>query len=172
MSEQDRLRRAEEALVAAGAPPELPSTLLRPPGARVVGFPRRRVLAIGLAAALAAAAFAGGWLAAPGGPDLQEEFALAMHGTEAAPAAEAELVVFEQDDAGNWPMEMTVTGLDDGRYELVLTREGLPAASCGSFEVRGRTVTYLNAPYRLREFDGWAITRAGAVRILLRTDEI
>jgi hypothetical protein len=172
MSEQDRLRSAEEALIAAGPPPELPPTLLRPPGARVLRFPRRRVLAIGLAAALAAAAFAGGWLAAADGPDLQAEFALEMRGTEAVPSADAELVVFQQDDAGNWPMEMTVTGLPDGRYELVLTRDGLPAASCGIFEVRGRTVTYLNAPYRLREFDGWAITRAGAVRILLRTDEI
>ena len=172
MSEQERLRRAEEALVAAGPTPELPPSLLRAPGARVVRFPRRRALAIGLAAALAAAAaFAGGWLAAPG-PDLRADFSLEMHGTEAAPAAEAELVVFERDDAGNWPMEMTVTGLRDGRYELVLTRDGLPAASCGVFEVRGRTVTYLNAPYLLRQFDGWAITPVGAARILLRTDEI
>ncbi len=168
----DRLRRAEQALIAAGPPPELPASLLEPPAHRVARFPRRRALALGLAAALGAAAFAGGWAAAPRGPDLRADFSLEMHGTEAAPAAEADLVLFEQDAAGNWPMEMTVTGLPDGRYELVLTRDGLPAASCGVFEVHGRTVTYLNAPYRLRQFDGWAVTRAGAERILLRTDEI
>ncbi len=69
-------------------------------------------------------------------------------------------------------MELTVSGLPDGRYELVLTRGGKPVASCGVFLVRGRTVTLLNAPYRLREYDGWAVTRPGSERILLQTDEI
>lgn len=170
--ERERLRRAHEALLAVGPPPGLPEGLARAPGGRLARFSRRRALAIALAATLAAAAFAGGYLVGSGGPDLAPDFSLDLRGTEAAPAAEAELVVFEQDEAGNWPMEMTVSGLPDGRYELVLTRNGLPAASCGFFQVRGRTVTYLNAPYRLKLYDGWAITRPGAVRILLRTNEI
>jgi hypothetical protein len=170
-AERERLRRAHEALLAAGPPPELPAALARPRvGAR---RPRSRPLLL-LAAALAVAAAAlGGWFAGSArGPDLQADFTLEMRGTQAAPAAAADLVVFEKDEAGNWPMEMTISGLPDGRYELVLTRDGRAAESCGVFLVRGRTVTFLNAPYRLREYDGWAVIRPGSGRILLQTDEI
>jgi ParB-like chromosome segregation protein Spo0J len=166
--ERERLRRAHDALLAAGPPPELPAHLARP------ARPRRRAgaLALPLAAALAlaAAAFAAGWLAKPAPHEV--DFTLGMHGTAAAPSASAELLVYEKDPAGNWPMEMTISGLPNGRYELVLTRDGKPVASCGVFLVNGRTVTLLNAPYRLRQYDGWAVTRPGSARILLRTDEI
>lgn len=166
--ERARLRQAHEALVAAGPPPELSARLARP------SRPRRRAVTVALplaaALALALAAFGGGWLAR--GDDYDVDFALGMQGTAAAPAASAELLVFETDDAGNWPMEMTISGLPDGSYELVLTRDGRPAASCGRFLVHGRTVTLLNAPYKLREYDGWAVIRPGSERILLQTDEI
>jgi hypothetical protein len=166
--ERERLRRAHEALLAAGPPPELPGSLARPPAAGR----RVRPLLVPLAAALAiAVAFAGGWFASSvTGQDPQ--FTLEMAGTASAPAAVAGLAVFPIDSAGNWPMEMQISGLPDGLYELVLTRAGKPAASCGLFLVRGRTVTTLNAPYELREYDGWAVTRPGSARILLRTDEI
>jgi hypothetical protein len=165
--ERARLRRAHEALLAAGPPPELPASLARPRPARS----RKRALLLPLAAALAlaGASFAGGWLAR-GGPDV--DFTLGMRGTAAAPAATAELRVLAKDEAGNWPMEMTISGLPEGRYELVLTRAGKPAASCGHFLVRGRTVTSLNAPYLLKAYDGWAVIRPGSARILLRTEEI
>ena len=48
------------------------------------------------------------------------DFSARMHGTPAAAAADAELDVYPIDDAGNWPMKMHVSGLADGRYELVL----------------------------------------------------
>ena len=165
--ERERLRRAHEALLAAGPPPELPESLARPRGPR-----RHGSLLLPLAAALAlvTASFGAGWVAR--GDDYEVDFALGMHGTSAAPAASAELLVFDVDEAGNWPMEMRISGLPDGRYELVLTRDGKPVESCGLFLVRGRTVTLLNAPYRLLEYDGWAVTPPGSERILLRTDEI
>jgi hypothetical protein len=165
--ERERLRRAHEALLAAGPPPDLPASLARPRGLR-----RRGALVLPLAAALAlvAASFGAGWVTR--GDDYEVDFTLGMHGTPAAPAASAELLVFEKDGAGNWPMEMRISGLPDGRYELVLTRDGQPVESCGVFLVRGRTVTLLNAPYRLLEYDGWAVTPPGSERILLRTDEI
>ena len=57
---------------------------------------------------------------------------------------------------------------NEGRYELSLTRDGEIAASCGFFTVEGeKTVVYLNAPYKLREYDAWVVTRAGSDRILL-----
>jgi len=166
--ERERLRRAHEALLAAGPPPDLPASLARPrPAGR-----RARALLLPLAAALAlAVAFTGGWFA--GSVTEQDpEFTLEMQGTAAAPAAVADLTVYPIDSAGNWPMEMQISGLPDGLYELALTRGGKPVASCGIFLVRGRTVTLLNAPYRLREYHGWAVTRPGSDRILLRTDEI
>ena len=166
--ERERLRRAHEALLAAGPPPDLPASLVRP---RRAGL-SRRALVLPLAAALAiGAAFAGGWFAAGAAGD-DPEFTLGMRGTAAAPAAVADLAVFPIDEAGNWPMEMTIRGLADGRYELVLTRQGEPVVSCGFFLVRGRTVAVLNAPYRLKDYDGWAVIRPGSERILLRTEEV
>ena len=173
--ERERLRRAHEALVAAGPPPELPASLERPPALpQVVSFPRRRVALGALAAALAAAAFAGGLLVGDRGEDggFATDFVLRMTGTAAAPDGLAVLAVGEIDRAGNWPMKMTVTGLAPGRYELLLTRDGKLAESCGTFIVDGRTVVFLNAPYRLRQFDGWVVTGERSERILLRTPEI
>jgi hypothetical protein len=166
-AERERLRRAHEALLVAGPPPDLPVGLLRP---RTAGH-RTRPLFL-LAAALAvAAAFAGGWLAGgAGGRDA--EFTLGMRGTSAVPAASAELALYPVDRAGNWPMKMKIGGLPDGRYELVLTRGGKAVASCGFFRVHGRTETSLNAPYLLKTYDGWAVVRPGSSRILLRTPQI
>jgi hypothetical protein len=166
--ERERLRRAHEALLAAGPPPDLPASLARPP----LAGRRARSLLLPVAAAVAlAVAFGGGWFASGSG-EVDPQFTLGMQGTAAAPAAAADLAVYAIDSAGNWPMAMTISGLPNGLYELVLTRDGKPAVSCGRFLVDGRTVTHLNAPYRLREYDGWAVIRPGSARILLRTDEI
>jgi hypothetical protein len=171
--EREHLRRAHDLLVAAGPAAELPSTLAAPP------LPRagRRTLAkrvLPLAATLAVAAFAGGYLAGSEGTpaSFDTDFVLAMKGTAAAPDASADLRVGEIDEAGNWPMEMTVEGLRPGpRYELQLSRGGRPVASCGYFVVEdGETAVYLNAPYRLKHFDGWVVTRAGSDQVLLRDE--
>lgn len=156
----------------AGPPPELTPSLADPLPPRRAR--RRLVLAAALAAALALAAFGAGYVAgSQRAHGFETDFALAMWGTEAAPRAQATLVLGEIDEAGNWPMEMTIEGLpQDGRYELLLTRGGEPAASCGTFLVSGRTVVFLNAPYRLRQFDGWVITREGDRDVLLRTDDV
>jgi hypothetical protein len=166
-AERDRLRRAHDALLVAGPPPELPAGLVHPPA--VARRPRPVLL---LAATVAvAAAFFGGWFAGGAGGE-DPDFSLAMEGTGAARAASATLDVYPIDEAGNWPMKMRVSGLPDGRYELVLTRAGSPVVSCGVFLVEGKTVAWLNAPYRLRQYDGWAVIRPGSDRILLKTDEI
>jgi hypothetical protein len=143
-------------------------------------MPRRRLgAALVLAAALALALFGTGYLvSARTGPDagFDEDFALTMQGTPAARGATATLLVGQLDEAGNWPMEMTVRGLPQlprgERYELLLTRDGRATVSCGTFVVDGETVVFLNAPYRLRDYDGWIVTREGEARPLLRTAEI
>jgi hypothetical protein len=177
-----RLRRVHEALVAAGPPAELPPELATPPGRRerpaVRLMPRRRLgAALVLAAALALAGFGGGYLLGARGEEaFPTDFVLVMHGTDRAPNAAASLAVGELDEAGNWPMKMTVQGLpalaEGARYELLLTKSSELAVSCGTFAVDGRTLVFLNAPYRLRDYDGWVVTREGSREILLRTDEI
>jgi anti-sigma-K factor RskA len=169
-AERERLRRVHDLLVAAGPPPELSPALERAPGtADTVSFlpRRRRGAALLLAAALAAAVFGGGFLAGAvthdGGTN-SAAIVVSMHGTGSAPNALASIQLDDVDSAGNWPMRFTVQGLPrlprGGYYELYLTRHGRIAASCGTFNVRGgKTTVTLNAPYKLKSFDGWVVTR-------------
>jgi hypothetical protein len=173
-AERERLRRVHELLVAAGPPPELPPELVSQGRDPVVPFQRRGrrklVPALILAAALAASAFGVGFLVGERSAEPDPERVLVMRGE----GASASLAIFEMDEGGNWPMEMTVRGLPElptGRtYELWLTKDGKPAASCGVFVVGGpRTVVPLNAPYRLSDYDGWIVTRSGSEEPLLTT---
>ena len=166
-SERARLRQAHDALLAAGPPPELPPTLAHAPDPepRVSFLPqRRRFTLIGLAAALTLAAFGAGWFAGGNGGGFHAAFTRPMHGTALAPKALATIRVASEDSAGNWPMRFSVYGLAPlprgGYYELFLSRRGKPIATCGTFIVHGgTTVVRLNAPYDLRRFDGWLVTR-------------
>ena len=173
-AERARLRRAHDLLLTAGPVPELPASLAERQGGRPAAprrtRPRWTRLALPLAAAVAAAALAGGYVGRESAESFETDFVVTMGGTSSAPQASASLRIGELDEAGNWPMEMTVDGLPTGpRYELLLTRNGRPAASCGFFAVRaGRTVVYLNAPYRFDRYDGWVVTRAGSDEALLR----
>jgi hypothetical protein len=181
--ELERLGKVHELLVRAGPPPELPTELAEAPeqGGAVSVLPKHRWRTIAaLAAALALAAFGVGWLAAAasdsGGESLPKvEFRVPMQGTAAAPRAVASIAVLELDEAGNWPMAMTVRGLprlpQNGRYELWLTKDGKLIESCGTFHVEGDTVVYLNAPFKLRG-KGWAVTREDSKQLLLRTSTI
>ena len=170
--ERERLRRVHELLLSVDAPPE-PSPAPRPEVPAVTPSRRRsRTLAL-LAAALAAAAFGGGYLV--GGRDAAPELVITMSGAGAERDATASIEVLPQDDAGNWPMRVLVRGLEPSRnrsdfYELWLTADGKPVASCGRFIVaEGLTKVTLSVPYGLRRYDGWVVTRAGSDAILLTT---
>lgn len=168
--ERERLERVHALLAQAGPPPELSPALERapePPTARVIPFPRRfRYTAFAAAAVAALALFGLGYLAGgAGGKDPVRT--VAMSG---APPASATLDVFEKDAAGNWPMELRVSGLAAGRYELWLTRGDELAESCGTFAVaQGETTVPLNAPYSLRDFDGWVVVPVGKTAPVLTT---
>jgi hypothetical protein len=171
-SERARLQRVHEALIEAGPPPDLPPRLSAPPASNVVTLARRRrAWSVLLAATLGALAFALGFLVADtGGPSTDRVIALSGPG-----GAAASLVVFEIDDAGNWPMELEVEGLGPAasgeRYQLWLTKGGKLAALCGSFlaERDGTTVVPMNAPWRFSEFDGWVVVEAGSTAPVLTT---
>ena len=182
-AELERLRRVDRLLRQAGPPPDLPGEFAEAPATGALAlFPVRswRTVAA-LAAALALVAFGAGWLAGANQDSGSSafgavDFSVPMHGTPAAPNAVASLAVHERDESGNWPMAMTVRGLPKlGKgelYELWLTKAGKLAVSCGTFVAEGNTVVPLNAPYRLRRYDGWVVTRAGSEELLLRTTEI
>ncbi|MGI8861769.1 MAG: hypothetical protein ACR2GV_03480 [Gaiellaceae bacterium] len=172
-SERARLLRVHEALVEAGLPPELSSSLAEPPTPSVVPLARRRRRAgrLALAAALGAVAFAVRFLVADTGGRSTERV-IAMSGTGGASAS---LEIFEVDEAGNWPMELEVDSLappaGGGLYQLWLTKDGELAALCGSFfvETDGTTVVPMNAPWRLDEFDGWVVVEQGSMTPVLST---
>jgi hypothetical protein len=191
--ERDRLHAAHDLLVEAGPPEELPPWLAQPPtpwqaplasrrSPAVVGLRRyqrgRRYAMLSLAAAIAVIAFVLGYSAKPH-QTFAKEFTRTMHGTAAAPNAEASLIVGKVDKAGNWPMELHVAGLralPRGQYyELFLTRGGKLAASCGTFRVVAPdrlTTVRLNAPYDFRKFNGWVVashTRGPRERVVLTT---
>jgi hypothetical protein len=101
-----------------------------------------------------------------------------MHATSSAGDARASILIGERDGVGNWPLLMRITGLKElpeGRwYELYLTRDGKPAAYCGSFSVNadGRTTVRFSVPYKLKRFDGWIVTdsvKAPERQVLLTT---
>jgi len=173
--ERSRLRLAHDLLLAAGAPPELPPSLeAAPPEPRapVITLPRRRYTAIAAVAAAATVLFGLGY--AIGGRDSPGKpvRTIAMKG---AGGATASIALLSRDAAGNWPMTLEVTGLPplpDGKtYTLWLTKDGRLTESCGVFAVAaGTTKVPLNAPYPLKQFDGWVVVRTGTSQpVLLQT---
>jgi len=90
-----------------------------------------------------------------------------MHSTVTASPASAVIHVGKADSAGNWPLKVDVKSLpalpEGEYYEMFLTRgANQRAASCGTFRVSGSSdEVRLNAPYHLRAFDGWIVTREG-----------
>ena len=177
--ERGRLRRVHESLLAAGPPPELPAGLRVPPPEKPANafplFPkRRRAALVALAATLALVAFGGGYLAGEQTTGLETDRVVQMFGTEGAVSARASLELFEADASGNWPMLMTIRGLEPlpagETYELWLTKNGRPAKLCGVFTVHaGATEVWMNAPWKLKDFDGWIVARTGSTEPLLAT---
>ena len=175
-AERDRLQRVHELLLEVGPPPEISAELAAPPTPATVHplRPRRGAL-VAIAAALGVLVFALGILVSDGseyGGTFRIE---TMTGTTAAESAHATIQIFDADAAGNWPMEIEVTGLgppaSGGVYELWLTRGERRVALCGSFlaDTDGSTTVPMNAPWRLDRFDGWVVVEEGSDVPLLTT---
>jgi hypothetical protein len=166
--ERARLEQVHELLVAAGPPPELPPAIaeLESEPENVVALPRRRAGALlALAAAIALVAVVGGYVAGRNGSDKFSTFkSLPMHGTAIAQRASATIDLGNIDQSGNWPLRVELRNLPSlppgAYYEMYLTRHGRPVATCGTFVTSGTSSTVrLNAPYSLRHYDGWVVTR-------------
>jgi hypothetical protein len=183
--EVERLRRVHELLVEAGPPADLPPALEQPADptdAQVIDFPlmppRRFAAAAIAAAALVAAALGGGYLlghAHAKTAAFATQRVVPMQGKSAL----AVLRIGHKDKAGNWPMELLVTGLPTQKssvayYELWLSKDGKPVAPCGSFRVNSKNTTVrLSVPYRFSRFNGWVVTSQPSDRtvgpVVLRT---
>jgi hypothetical protein len=175
-AERDRLQRVHDLLIAAGPPPELSPALTSPPEeprAGVTPLSRRyryRYTAIAAAAALAITLFGAGYAIGHRGTK-EATKTVAMTGPG---GAQASLVLYGEDPAGNWPMKLEISGLKPlpagETYSLWLTRHGKLADPCGTFAVTsGTTKVPLNAPYHLKDYDGWVVVRTGAKKPLLST---
>lgn len=161
--ERARLQRVHDQLVAAGAPPELPPALQDPPaaGGSVSWLPRRRLgTALVLAAALALAAFAAGFLLGNGGDSDASAFKPARTVVLGNQGQTAVVRVGNPDDAGNRTMLVTVEGLprlpEGDYYSLFMTRKGKPVATCGTFNVNGteREDVRFTVAYDFDKYDG------------------
>ena len=179
--ERDRLRRMHDLLVATGPPPELSPALAGAPAAPATEEekpdtswmpPRRLGAALLIGAGLFGAAFGIGYIAGQGGSDSRPAAAppeptasvVALRPSDQNNTSGASIRLGRKRTDGNWPMIVTVRGLDHlargDYYALVLTRDGKPAVTCGTFNVaqEGATTFRMIAAYDLDRFDGWAIT--------------
>jgi hypothetical protein len=103
-----------------------------------------------------------------------------MHGTAIASNASAVIQIGNEDSNGNWPLRVVVHGLKplpQGQYyEMYLTRNGKVVATCGTFRLTSGDGVRLNAPYDLRSYSGWIVTRQGrgvaTHPVILRTAKI
>jgi hypothetical protein len=163
-----RLRRADEALRAVGAPPPVvPKTLTeavaRVPTARSPWTRRRTLAGLALAAALAAGAFGlGTWVS---GDEFEAKAAIPMHPTANAPRGAHGVIELGPADrrSGNYTLALKVSGLPKlprgGYYVLWLAKGRRYAATCGTFNVgRGETEVYMNVSYDLTRYDAWVVT--------------
>jgi hypothetical protein len=171
--ERERLQRVHELLVAAGPPAELPPhveagpTLAMTLGARARRRVTRRVTLLAAAVVVLLLAFLAGYISGnSGGEGASSGRILNLKGTALAPGAFASLRILPVDPSGNWPMQLSVTGLPKlpakSYYEVYLVRDGKLFAPCGSFRVKSPesgVSVWLNAPYRLRKGDTWAVAR-------------
>jgi hypothetical protein len=168
--DEARLLRVHERLIAAGPPEELPHLLVDPPpvGGPVVPLAtrRRRPALLLVAALVAAACFGAGYLVAdnprPGAARAVE--LVSLQGT-GAQSSFASLRVGSADVSGNWPIQLTVTGLprlesEYARYVLMLSEHGRPTSLCGIFEVApsGATTVTFNVPYAITKTTRWVVT--------------
>lgn len=178
--ERERLRRAHELLALADAPPELSPELERIPwpeeALQPLGLMRRpradrprrpRLVYFAAAATLVAFGFLIGQATTSKPTSIDAARIVRMHGVGEASTASAVINVGRGTDEGNWPMLISVRGLQPAPkgmyYDLWLSAHGKPKFLCGTFNTKAgttATIIRLSAAYPLQDggFDGWIVT--------------
>ena len=165
------LQRAHELLVEAGPPPELPPSLVEAPDRREEEAPNRAVRATERRRSLTSRRDRTRRL--PGRLRRGSCSVMTTSPRRAtckcrskAPGARGLIKLGEQDEAGNWPMVVTVKGLRhlpaSGYYDCSSCVNGRPL-KCGIFNVEaGETTMKFSVPYTFEDNDAWVVRRAGA----------
>jgi len=175
-ADREHLQRVHGLLLAADPPPELPPelTVPPPPPTSVLPTPRRYRSTVYVAAVIVAlAVFGVGYLLGGGGDRRQVVRTVELSGSG---AASGELAVLRADEAGNWPLELTVRELPppspDGTYELWRRAGADPAERVGSFVTEGaETTVTLSVPSAVSDADGWVVVVGGATEPVLRSEQ-
>jgi Anti-sigma-K factor rskA len=157
--EREELRHVHELLLSASPPPRAANAPRRAP--RRFWLPRRWAIATAATVSVAAGLAAGYVVGTNGG--FQSEITRPMHGVGPATAASAVIRVADENASDNRPLLMDVRSLrplNEGWYELYLTKKGKPVVPCGIFETGagGTAHVTMNAPADLAEYDGWIVT--------------
>lgn len=168
--ERARLEQVHNAIVTAGPMPELPLALQKAPemddrhdAAVAFSFlPRRGGRILTLAAGFALLCLVVGYVIGNHRTGFTTVQTVPMRGTADAPNAFGLVKVAKRDANGNFPLEVSVTGLralpTKSYYVLYLVKGGKNAAICGSFLVRnGQTTVRMSAPYDFKKYDGWTV---------------
>jgi hypothetical protein len=119
---------------------------------------------------LALVLFGLGWLLGGGGGGRQEVRSYELSG---AGGATGTVTVFRADDAGNWPLELSVTGLPTSSsraptYQLWLSDRGRPTRAVGAFLTReGEADVELSVPTQPSAVDGWVVLVEGSTEPVL-----
>lgn len=168
--ERARLQRVHELLLETDPPPELSATLSTPPPASPRDLPwqrprRLRPRAVLVGAVIVTAFFVGYLAGNSDSPSQGSARGMTIVRTvelDGERGASGAIGVGEADETGNWPMVVTVWGLehltDGDYYTLKLMRNGEPRVTCGTFNASGRQTTVrMVAAYNLKRFDGWVV---------------
>jgi hypothetical protein len=168
--ERARLQRVHELLLETEPPPELSPTLATPPPASPRDLPwqrprRVRPRAVLVGAVIVTAFFIGYLTGNSDSPNQGSASGMRVVRTiqlDGEGNASGAIGVGARDEKGNWPMVVTVWGLehltDGDYYTLALTRDGKPRVTCGTFNASGRQTTVrMVAAYNLERFDGWVV---------------
>ena len=172
--DEAKLRRVHQMLIAAGPPADLPVELAKPVpvGGQVVSLAehakrRRPVAAVLIAATVAVACFGGGYVLATQARSDSSAInvirIVPLQGVQQNSLAS--LSVGSSDQNGNWPLQLTVSGLPqlkgEARYYLVVKQGDGRGVLCGSFEVapHGSTTVTFNVAYKVKPSTQWIITR-------------
>jgi hypothetical protein len=170
--DESKLRRVHEMLVAAGPPTDLPVELSKPVAVEgeVVSLEehrsrRRPLVALLVAATVAVACFAGGYVLATQARSSSIDAVRIVPLQGVQQNSFASLRVGASDANGNWPIQLTVNGLPQlqskDRYYLMVWQNGKPVAFCGAFEVapNGPTTVRFNVAYKITNDTRWVVTR-------------
>ena len=120
-------------------------------------------------------AFVGGYFLGGATADADAVRVISMAGVGETSGASASIEILDEDEAGNWPMNVVAARprAEPGPLGLVRALADAGRAARGLVRPlhrpRGPQRGDADVPYALRSYDGWVVTRHGSPQPLLTT---